>query len=1197
MNWTDKQLDVINSENRSLLVSAAAGSGKTAVLVEHIVRKLTGENPVDADRLLVVTFTKAAAEEMRGRIGKRIDEIIAERPGDRNLTRQRALLAHAHISTIDSFCMWVVKSHFNELDMDPDFRIAEEGEQKLLRGDVLESLFEREYEKGDEDFFSLVDSYGGEKTDADLKSAVERLYLFSRNSDKPEEWFSFCRKQFDGKRLSDIPACKKAFEDIKAVLAEMKSLCDDTAGELDLVGSKLANTFYSDGELMEQGLACTDFETLLAWLSGVKFATKARKQSEPPEIEIQASNLRDLIKDVVKNDIKGKLCYDTPDNLFAAIKLLKSPINKLIDLTEEFGRLYTEEKKSRNIVDFTDVEHLALRLVREGGAGAGALSEKFDEIIIDEYQDSNLIQEELLGGISGELRGIYNRFMVGDVKQSIYRFRKARPDIFIGRYNESVYEGGPRIKIDLSTNYRSRPQVLDCVNNVFNKLMGRSLGGIEYDHTCALYNGREFPMGDSPEYGAELHLLQNNRSAEDGKTAEIRYIAGRIRELTDPKTGLKVTGEDGGLRPLQYRDIVILLRSMKGLAQPFAEGLNGEGIPAYCTQSTGYFDAPEVKLLLNLLKIIDNPRQDIPLMAVLVSPIGGVSDETVAGITAKFPKISLYDRLVKAAASGNYPEAESFMKRLSDYRDRAAFSPIYELLEYILTDTGYIYYAAALPGGEVRRANIEMLKEKALAFENTSYHGLFRFNRYIESLKKYEEDFGEANVRSEKDNLVRITSIHKSKGLEYPVVITAALGHGFNRMEARNTFIADEELGIAADAVDCEKSCRYKTLLKTLTADKITSEETAEELRVLYVAMTRAKEKLILVGTDKNSDATKNFIDTAGLFATGKLPSWYIKKAGSLLDWVRAARRADENCFPVYREPYVSEVLDGFSKNVTDYAGRSDDLRSGELSQYPAAEEILSKMRENIGFEYPFAEAARLSGTAGVSKIEKKLKKDAGNDTEPSGKAEKSKESEPCAPDDDGDDGEEGRLLKTDENGLLTVKSGGAGRGTAYHRVFQLLDPERAADPEYVRSFIKELTERGTVEKEYSGQISPGDIAALYASPLGERIIKAKKAGALFREKPFVMGISAREYGLGDCDETVLLQGIIDMYFREGEKIVLVDYKTDRLRDEKALIERHEIQLGLYRKALEKGTGLKVAETYIYSTTLGKPILLEDKHD
>lgn len=1224
VNWTKEQQQVIESRGCHLLVSAAAGSGKTAVLVERIIRMVTeGENPLDIDRLLVMTFTNAAAAEMRERIGEAIEARLLEDPHNQHLQVQSALVHHAKITTIDSFCLNIIREHFNMLDLDPSFRIGDEGEMLLLRADVMAELIEDAYREGSERFIRFVETFGQGKSDAGIEDYIMQVYQYAQSNPYPEQWLEQCRRELSEEEKPSLPWMAFLMEDVKKQLKELiaqERECLELCREDECFQAYIP-MLSSDICQMEAAAGAEDFEMLYGKLSAISWERLAavRSKEADPEKKTYLTGCRDRVKKAV-GKMKELYCFASPEEMFADMKKTGEAIEVLLDLAEDFDRRFQEKKRDRNLVDFNDLEHQALKVLirREEGRivyteAADELSSQFEEVLVDEYQDSNLVQEALLQAVSRERFGQYNVFMVGDVKQSIYKFRLARPELFLEKYNTyEPYEAGEgkTKKIELHQNFRSREQVLSGVNDVFFRIMTENLGNIRYTEDAALHPGAVFQpvpsvqeeedASDSPAFrmSAGLPRLlvtdtgqgaldQMEEEAADYTAREIegKMIAAEIRAMTDPEKGMAVWDKKSGkYRTAQYRDMVILLRSTTGWTETFLSVLLNEGIPAYAESRTGYFTTVEVETVLSMLSVIDNPMQDIPLAAALKSPMGGITDEELARLMGWYKRLlpKGQDRGIYGAVRAWTELAESqgdeltqklirFQTLLQKLRRQSVYLPIHELIYQVYEDTGYYRMVSAMAAGETRRANLDMLVEKAVEYENTSYKGLFHFIRYIENLKKYHSDFGEASVVGEEENTVRIMSIHKSKGLEFPVVFLAGMGKKFNRQDTYSRLLIDPELGIATDYLDLENRLKSATLKKNVLRRKMELDNLGEELRVLYVAMTRAKEQLIMTGTDRN---LKKKLEKYRIVpeADGQIPYTVLAGAGSYLDWLLMSLGSTGVRILLEEIPLQQIVGEELKRQVKTRASR-------EFLKTLDPEEVYEKdwremLEKHLSYEYPYEADILLHTKMSVSELKKQ-----GQLTDES----ESVQTE--ALDDRKEEEQEKKTAETQRRG-----KGGAVKGTAYHRAMELLPLDRITSREETEACLKQMVEEQRYTKENRSLIDSRAIWRFLQSPLGKRMSCALAEGRLHREQQFIIGIPAREMGAGDSDELVLIQGIIDAYFEEPDGLVLMDYKTDRADNEEVLIRHYREQLDYYGRALTQMTGKPVKERLIYSFALNRAI-------
>ncbi|MGN0419651.1 MAG: helicase-exonuclease AddAB subunit AddA [Acetatifactor sp.] len=1182
VNFTPDQQKVIDLRDCNILVSAAAGSGKTAVLVERIVGMVCeGEAPLDIDRMLIVTFTNAAAAEMRERISRGIEKRLEADPENSHLQRQATLIHNAMITTIHSFCLSLLKNHFHEIGLDPAFRIADEGEIKLLRQEVLGDLMEEWYAEGGEDFRRLVDFFCPNGRDKVLEDTILELADCAEGFPWPEEWLEERKKDYDigdeaslgesavGKYLYGY-LCRMT-EGWIHKLNRVKDLCEEPDGPY-----MYGETVDAELEQLERLRNCRSLQDFAGLLPAISFGRLSGKKDPSVNADKRAlaSNLRGEVKESIQK--QGEKFFLTPLELSVRQGLVCcAQVAGLIDLTIRYCRRLTEKKQEKRIIDFGDMEHLALQILvhRENGELVSSPVAKeyrahFEQILIDEYQDSNLVQELILTAVSGEEDGRWNRFMVGDVKQSIYGFRQARPDLFLEKYR-TYGETGDRVRIDLSRNFRSRSQVTDSVNQVFSRIMGERTGGLVYDDRAALYPGAEYPETEGDE--TELLLVEAPGKAEDAKHREAGVIA---RKILDLKKTMQVKDKRSGqMRELHYSDIVILLRSNAGWDDIFKKELEEAGVPAYITSKTGYFSASEVQELLGVLRVLDNPRQDIPLYGVLHSYFGGFSEEELAIIRSTGQGHTLYDCLKRYS----HPDGEqtvdchlqekvqNFLETLERYRSCTTYLPVRELLTKIVIDFDYLNYVAALPFGGKRRANVEMLFTKASDFERTSYSGLFHFLHYMEQLEKYDVDYGEAELLDENADVVRIMSIHKSKGLEFPVTFVSGLNKEFSRMDQNRSLITDMDLGIGINYVDVDRRIKNNTLRRAVLAVKLREDALAEELRILYVAMTRPKEKMILTAACKEAqkqleyslsrpDETLSYLD-------------YIE-SGSMLEllWPILGKTQIRTSVISCEEEAAKQV-----EQQADRENRRVRLVQGELPIDTAAFQTLQG-RLRAEYPYPYLEGLYTKTTVSELKIA------AMADRDEAAFHAFEKQPDKYIP-----------AFRRKER----QEVGGAARGSAYHRVMELLDFVeifRGEDTpkERLERFLEAEVARGRLTEEYRNAVSLNKVVSFLETDLAKRMHAAAKAGKLYREQPFVLGISAHRLGEQfPEDEQVLIQGIIDVFFEEDGEIVLLDYKTDCIDSMEELWNRYRTQLDYYGEAVSRLMGMPVKESILYSFSLG----------
>ena len=1189
--WTEDQKKVIDIRNRNLLVSAAAGSGKTAVLVERIVSLITDkDHPVDVDRLLITTFTKAAAGEMKERIGKALSERLKEDPDNEWLQRQESLVHRAQITTIHGFCLYVIRNYFHTIDLAPNFRIADEGEMKLLKQDIAHQIVEEYHRQKDPAFIRFADSYGNGNRGNGLEDMILKLYEYAIASPQPERWLQSCADAYD----MPEDGSWSDFAGHEELLAELHTAAGDLLAEIQKARklSQLPDGPQAYGEALAQDeqllrdLAESDsvgcFQNRLEDVSYARLPSRRSKAMAGVDDALidQIMGIRTAMKDGLK-DLQ-KQYFDIPaEEQFAQLRATAELVRTYVQVTLSFMERLTAEKRRKNILDFADQEHLALQILTrevdgklEPSETADLFADYFEEIMVDEYQDSNLVQEAILNSISKSRKGRDNRFVVGDVKQSIYRFRQAEPGLFLEKYDRYGAEDDG-VRVDLHQNFRSRKEVLDLVNVIFERIMRKEVGGIEYDEEAALKAGAAYPETETTK--PELLLLTKEEWEKlepecrwTKVEAEAHLIASRIRKLVEEG---QVT-EDGKLRPVRYGDIVILLRTMSGWSETFVRVLQEEGIPASAQSREGYFQTVEVETLLAYLRILDNPTQEIPLAASMHGLLGGFTSTELAQIRAGEDCPGFYDACRAYAENGEQEalrqKLQNFFAQMEDYRQRAAYTSVHDLLWEILTETGYLDQIRALPAGEQRLANVEMLLAKARDYEKISYHGLFHFVRYIERMKKYQMDFGEAAMTGKNGEAVQIMSTHHSKGLEFPVVFAAGLGKTFNKQDAREKVVCHNRWGLGLDYVDLDQRMRRATLVKRLIRRQNQQDSLGEELRILYVALTRAKEKLILTGMVPEKVLSEE--------ADERLTFSQITGADSYLRWIVPAlsggicgKQSLIDVQTVSLENVIREQLQQTMARELTRAELEQSLLYGKKD-----EELYNQINERLSWSYPWnrRETARQKySVTELKKLRMQEESDAVEELYPE------TDVVPLIPQ---------FIQKTEEKT-------GAARGTVYHTVMEWIDPAhlielKGAKIADMKAELQTLSDNGKLSEEDLRAVNPRDFLKLAKTNLAERMAQASARGELFREQPFVIGLPADQVDGSDPEETVLIQGIIDAFFYENDEIVLLDYKTDHVQRASELRERYHAQLEYYEQALTMMTGKKVKERLIYSFALGEVI-------
>lgn len=1215
MVWTPEQIKAIDTMGCNLLVAAAAGAGKTAVLVERIINAITRDkNPIDIDRLLVVTFTNAAASEMRERIGDAIFKELEKNPDSPRLQRQTVLLNKANITTIHSFCLEVIRNNFHMIDLDPAFRIADETECVLLKQEVLDELFDEKYEdeKLNQDFLDLVECYGGSRGDEGLRDIVMSLYRFSQSTPWPEEWLRASAEKFNAGDDFDFASTKWA-----------KAIMDDLSVELEGMYQMMEKACAIAGEVpellpyhdtMELEMKCIrdltlsdSYDSLIEKLSNIQFGKlpPCRKVIDK-EAQEEVKGIRDAVKKQIKK-IKDEILSSDSKKISHEMTKLYPLMKCLSELTIRFGEMYRARKKERGVIDFNDIEHYCIDILTErDGSGkvmpskiALQYRERFEEVLVDEYQDSNMVQEQILSAVSRKNEDVPNLFMVGDVKQSIYRFRQAMPELFLKKY-KSYKDQGRETKIVLDKNFRSRCEVLDAANYIFKAIMSPKVGELEYGNEEELKEGAQYPkpQGEEPYGGAvELYIVETSKNEEE----DIGDSEEEIQEIEDDVDSIQLEGRMAArriydlvnsgyvvydknikeYRRVEYRDIVILMRASARPAPVFMEELSNKGIPAYADTGSGYFEVTEVQTILSLLQVIDNPMQDIPLLAVLRSPIASFTPDELIDIRVADGKKTYYEALKQKAEAGDGQVSEksrNFLDRLEMWRKKSINMPISEFIWYLYSDTGYFAYAGAMPGGVQRQANLRILFERARQYEDTSLKGLFNFINFINKLRESSGDMGSAKIVGENENVVRIMSIHKSKGLEFPVVLVCGLGKKFNLNDLRKSILFHHELGFGPDYVDYKKRFSYTTVIKQAILKKMRLESYSEEMRILYVAFTRAREKLILTGTVGSFEKALARWSEGVNLPGNKIPEYQILKGSSFLDWICPALLKHEGS-KGFREAAgiqlsPSAISNDKSKWDIKLISRSDILKSSPdlADDAAAAEETMAsgryydEVKRRLDYQYPYAMSSKLPAKITVTE----LKRMEGQELE---------------------DEYSGRifvpqLIKSPSFLEGTIRMSAAERGTIMHLVMQHISLDRAPSAEDVACLIDKMVAEQFMTDEQKKAVDIPKIVGFFKSPLGQRMIASKNVQ---REVPFYMEVSGTDIykNLTEDkyrDEKVVVQGIIDCFFEEHDGIVLVDYKTDYVDEGKSFIirERYGAQIDYYATALNRMTGKKAKEKYIY---------------
>ena len=1168
MAWTSKQLQAMTQKGNNILVAAAAGSGKTAVLVERIINKITNEK-IDIDKLLVVTFTNAAATEMRERVLDAIYKKLEEEPDNLNLRKQIILLNKSNISTIHAFCLEVIKNNFYRIDVSPNFRLASTPEIELLRMETLEQTFDELYESKDAEFINLINTYCSYRDDDDLKEIILKIYKYIQSMPFPEEWLNEHVEKFNMKECTEDFAKtewgKILIENAKEVIQEGIKALKQQAVKLqqDEMLIKWNIIINEDIDNLEKLLNINTWDELYNQIADIKFRTWAQDKKIESDIKDEAKEIRDKVKSQI-NDLKNKIflynSHQATKDIYEMYRILVN-IERVI---HKFSQNYQQIKKEKNIIDFNDIEHFALKiLIEKDEFGnyvpteiAEKYQEKFIEIAIDEYQDSNEIQEYILNTIS---RG-NNIFMVGDVKQSIYKFRQSRPELFIEKYN--TYKEN---KIQLYSNFRSRDNILNLTNIIFENIMSKNFGNIEYDESEYLNLGLEYPEDKTKKLLngiPELNIIDLNSIEEDEEeelnientVLEAKFVANKIQELIN--SNYYVFDKKVGYRKLQLKDIVILLRKTINIASIYEKEILGLGYPVFSDIGTNYFESMEIQIIINLLKIIDNPDNDIALVSILRSPIWEFTDNELLEIKMLKRNESFYKSLVANKESKNIElrkKVTNFLEDIEDFSEKQEYLKLDELIWYIYEKTGFYTYVSLMKNGNIKVANLKMLFEKAKDYEQGSFKGLYNFIKFIDKVTKTGSDMGAPKLIGENEDVIRIMSIHKSKGLEFPVVFLSGTGNQFNIMDLNEKILLHPKIGIGPKYINYERKIQYNTLAKEAIKIQTKKEVLEEEMRLLYVALTRSREKLIITGINKNlekSSKSKKETINANL-SKGKIDISNLKKAKSYLDWIELVNLFDD------RMKNLINVNIYSPKDIVKKEETKEEKKQINIEERPINPEI----NKILTWEYSRKELTTIQGKSSVSEITK----------------QKGEEKIVC----------ELKKPKFMEEKLQLSK---AEIGTAVHLVLQKLDFKANYDKEKIEKLLQDLVLRKIMTENQMKAISREKILNFIKSDLFQEIQKAKQ---VFKEQPFYITIPVKQIYEKDIEENILVQGIIDLYcINEKDEIILVDYKTDYVpnKDEQYLIEKYEGQLELYKKAIERAVQQKVAHTYIYSVYLDKKI-------
>lgn len=1222
VTWTEDQWKAIWAKDQDILVAAAAGSGKTAVLVNRIIQKvISEEDPIDVDELLVVTFTNASAAEMRHRVSEALEKAINDNPHSQHLRKQLSLINRASISTLHSFCLEVIRKYYYLTDIDPGFRIADSTEIQLLRDEVMEELFEEQYGQSDnEEFFNLVDAFTSDRNDDALQNIVRSLHDFSQSNPNPDRWLDGAASMYelaDDDGIDDLSFIDSLKFDIGLQLETARDLLERSLALTKTPGGPAprAENYIADLALVVKLSEVKDqsWNALYEEIQNVKFGTAKRLTGADfiKEVADEATKYRDKAKKIIKS-LQEELFSRKPESYLRDIRELKGYVDTLVMLVKRFDERFFAAKAEKNLVDFADLEHYCLQILtgetvdgeRKPSAAAIEYRNQFKEVLVDEYQDTNLVQESILKLVTADGEYDGNLFMVGDVKQSIYRFRLAEPNLFLGKYTRFTHDGvDSGLKIDLNRNFRSRKEVLDGTNFLFQQLMGITVGEIDYDEDAQLKKGAPYPEDDpnpielhlidgaaDPEAHLEVEGYDGGFEAEELEKAQLeaRQMAKLIKKAISEKHRIYDT-KTKRYRSATYRDMVILLRSMPWAPQ-IMEEFKKQGIPVYANLSTGYFEATEVAIMISLLKVIDNPQQDIPLASVLRSPIVGLDEEEMSKVRL-FHTGSYYEALADFYRKsdpeehpGLYEKASAFYKNLVKWRKIARQEALSDLIWLLYRETQFYDFAGGMPGGKQRQANLRALYDRARQYEASSFRGLFRFLRFIERMQERGDDLGAARALGEQEDVVRLMTIHSSKGLEFPIVFIAGLSKQFNMMDLRKSYLLDKDYGFAAKYVNSELRITYPSLPQLAFKKKKQLELIAEEMRVLYVALTRAKEKLYLIASINDAEKTQQNWESNAAHGDWLLKDYVRAGAKSYLDWIGPSlvRHRDSlgaaglglemeshpsnwsiSVIPSEELAVLDEEEALVQEQMLEHVQKSEKV--GIVSEF------YDDIKEQLEWEYPEHEATVFRSKQSVSELKRQYElKDEQSSTELLRRFKRPITKRPTF---------------MQEKSLTPAE-----RGTITHLVMQHIDLSKEITIQSIQQLIIDLIQRELLTEEQKEAVDPETIVDFFDSEIGQRMQRAK---SIRREVPFTMSLPAKE-AYSDWtagDEEVLIQGVIDCIFEDEQGLVLLDYKTDTITGRFAngyegakgiLADRYQMQLQLYTRAVEGIMNKKVTGRYLF---------------
>lgn len=1185
--WTNEQLSAITQKGNNILVAAAAGSGKTTVLVERIIRKIINDN-VDIDKILVVTFTNAAASEMRERILTALYKQIDEDPLNQRLRKQIVLLNKASICTIDAFCLDIIRNNFFEIGASSNFRIADNTELELLKQEAIEETFEELYLENDDEFNKLIELYAGYKDDENLKNIILKIHNYIQSAPFPEDWLEEQIEKFNMSNIEDFSQTewgKIILKNFRDEVLNSIQILESSKHQLDMITelSKFSLVVADDInqlKFLEQNW--DNWERAYEIANNLKFKTWPTDKKVVSNLKEDTKKARDNVKKRISKAVSQTFIYNTEEAV-EDINAMYPILKKIKDVTLKFMEKFSEKKSNKNIMDFSDIEHYALKiLLKKDENGiyqktevAKKYEEKFNEIAIDEYQDSNLVQEYILTSISNGK----NIFMVGDVKQSIYRFRQAKPELFLDKYQKyglEPNEYGQKIK--LFKNFRSRENILDTTNLIFSDIMSADFGEIEYDESEYLNLGATYEEPtENVEFAGKTELdiidlkkeenedgeeIEEDSSSELLEKTEIeaKFVANRIQKLI--KSKYQVYDRKTGYRDITYKDIVILLRATSNTANVFEKELLNLNIPVFSDQAENYLESIEIRTITSLLKIIDNPYRDIPLATVMRSIIGDFTDNELIEIRLTQNEGYFYDSLKEAKASpkidGKLKEKViNFLDKLNKWREEERYLPLNEFIQKIYEETDYYNYVRLMPNGQVRKANLKMLLDRAKDYEKISFKGLFNFIRYLEKVKSSNSDLSSAKVIGENENVVRIMSIHKSKGLEFPVAIISRTDKKFNQKDLNESILLHQDIGFGMQYINYDRKIEYTTATKEAIKIKTKEESIAEEMRILYVALTRAKEKLIITGVE--NDFTKSIEQKKELLEiyekeNYKINHLVLKKYLSYLEWI-------ELVYLNHQDIENQITLNKIAKK--DVLKAEENQEEQEKRNIELPEKIdYEKINEILNWQYKYKEMTNIQSKMSVTKI-KELKN---NETQ-----------------------KQQHIEIKPKFMLDKTKVSSAEKGTITHLILQKLDFTKEYSKEELAQFVNNLCTKNIITQIQKDSIN---IEKIYQIINTQFIKNLKNAKEIKKETPFYTYINTKEIYNTQNSENILVQGIIDLYYiNQQNEVILVDYKTDYVEGSgEELIDKYKVQLEIYKKALEESLKEKVKHVYIYSIYLNKEI-------